>query len=100
MVETELQAYLHLPAHSGGVRAQLAEGIHEPHLFQGITRHLSQKWTRDDDGEALRAGDGHIETVLAEQKLDVTRQILRTGGRHREKHHRRFLPLDYSPGRA
>lgn len=39
---------------------QQAKGVHQPHLFDGATADSQQVGTRDQNGDAARAGDGDV----------------------------------------
>jgi hypothetical protein len=69
------------------------EGIDQPHLLDSAARHVEQSEARKHHDQRLRARDRHVQPIDAKQELDVARQLVGTGGRHRNQTHRRLLPL-------
>jgi hypothetical protein len=56
-----------------GIRFYPTQRIHKPHLVDRRTRNLQQLGAGDDHRERPGTRDGHVEAILAVEKLDVSR---------------------------
>jgi hypothetical protein len=56
------------PALGLRVLDEAAEGVNELHLLDGLAAGFQQTRRADQHGEALGAGDGHVQAIAREEK--------------------------------
>src|SRR5262249_46516448 len=81
----------HLLASELGERA---ERVDKAHLLDRAGVNIEKPLAADQYCKTTRPGDGDVETIAAEEKLDIARDLLAAGGGHGEERDLGLLALE------
>src|SRR6267378_8370223 len=77
---------------------ETTEGVDQHHVLDRMAARLEKPRRADEQRQALRPRDGHVETVARKEEPDVSGHVLAARGGHGAEHDGSLLSLELVDG--